>query len=62
LNGEKVGGKMEYKQKHFMYHNPKGSFYALDVYAKDLKEAKEKIRKEEGLKRLSDRIAVWEVK
>lgn len=53
---------MGVKQKHFMYHNPQGNFYALDVYAKDMKEAKEKVREELGVKRLNDRISIWEKK
>jgi hypothetical protein len=48
--------------KHFMYHNPRGGFYALDVYAKNLKEARAQVRENLGVKRLSDDVGVWEKK
>jgi len=43
----------------YAYHNPKGSFYAQDFTAKNMKDARAKVRKMTGYKRLPDTIGVW---
>lgn len=48
--------------KHFMVHNPKGNFFALDLYAEDMKSARRKAKEMFGLKRISNRISIWEKK
>lgn len=43
---------------HYLVQTP-GNFYPFDVYASNLKEAKEKVREILGVRRLGKGIAVW---
>jgi hypothetical protein len=45
--------------REFMFHDPKTSFYALgDIYARNLTEAKKKVRTTLGYKTLRN-VSVW---
>jgi|GEM_PF-6821880 hypothetical protein len=46
--------------KRYYFYNPRTMAYALDIYGKDMNDAKKRIRKFLGTKRLSVNIEIWE--
>lgn len=46
--------------KRYYFYNPRTMAYALDIYGKDMNDAKKRIRKFLGTKRLSVKIEIWE--
>lgn len=46
--------------KRYYFYNPRTMGIAYDIYAKDMNDAKKRIRKFLGTKRLSVKIEIWE--